>query len=213
MVYLNGCINLEKLHFPLELENIELDYTDFNNDYYGGYNLRSLKEITIPEENKNFAIYNGALYSKDYKQLYFIPAAMEKLIIHKDVEKINSFICQNKFTSIEIPEINKNFVSYKGVLYDKDMTKIIIFPSMITEYEIPASVESIAAIQNDFSLYPESDVVSKYRQMADNIISFAVEKGNKNFSAKDGVLYDKKGTVLYMYPSQKKTNNLLYLTV
>lgn len=129
---------------------------------------------------------------------------MDKLTIHKDVEEINTFICQNKFTSVEIPETNKNFISYKGVLYDKGMTKIIMFPSMMTEYELPASVKSIEKIKNDFSLYPESGEISKYTQIAGNITSFTVEKGNKNFSAKDGVLYNKKKTMLYIYPSQKE---------
>jgi len=204
MVYLNGCTSLERLHLPANLKYIEFDYADFDKDYYGGYNLRSLKEITISDENTEYATYNGALYSKNYEQLYFIPAGMDKLVIHENVRKINTFLCQNKFTEVKIPETNKNFVSYKGVLYDKDMSEIIIFPSIMTEYELPASVESISKIMNDFSNYPEAGIIYKYTQMAGNVTSFTVEKGNKLFSAQDGVLYNKEKTLLYIYPAQKE---------
>lgn len=204
MVYLNGCTNLEKLHLPANLKYIEFDYADFDKDYYGGYNLRNLKEITISDKNIEYATYNGALYSKNYEQLYFIPAGMDKLVIHEDVQKISTFLCQNKFTEVTIPETNKNYVSYKGVLYDKDMSEIIIFPSTMTEYELPASVEYITKIRNDFSNYPEAGIIHKYTQMAGNVSSFTVEKGNKLFSAKDGVLYNKEKTSLYIYPAQKE---------
>ncbi len=129
---------------------------------------------------------------------------MDKLVIHENVQKINTFLCQNKFTEVKIPETNKNFVSYKGVLYDKDMSEIIIFPSIMTEYELPASVESISRIMNDFSNYPEAGIIYKYTQMAGNVTSFTVEKGNKLFSAQDGVLYNKEKTLLYIYPAQKE---------
>ncbi|MCI9079791.1 MAG: leucine-rich repeat protein [Lachnospiraceae bacterium] len=204
MVYLNGCTSLERLHLPASLKNIEFDDAGFDKDYYGGYNLRSLKEITISDENTEYAVYNGALYSKNYEQLYFIPAGMDKLVIHENVQKINTFLCQNKFTEVKIPETNKNFVSYKGVLYDKDMSEIVIFPSTMTEYELPASVESITRIMNDFSIYPKAGVISKYTRMAGNVAFFTVEKGNKLFSAQDGVLYNKEKTLLYIYPAQKK---------
>lgn len=208
MVYLNCCTSLKKLNIPKNLEILELPPIHYR-DYYGGLNLISLEEVTVADGNQNFATYNGALYSKDYKNLYLIPAGADKLVIHKNVKKINDSVCKNKFTSVEIPSSNKNFVSYKGVLYNKDMTNIILFPSTLTTYEIPASLTDVYGIQNHFSDYPYSNYMYsspsyEYPQVAENIKTFTVDKDNKKFASKDGVLYSKDMTILYIYPPQKE---------
>ena len=140
---LEGCSALEKIVLGASVKEVKMNFTK---EY--SLELDSLKEISVSEKNDCYASYGGALYSKDFTKLYFIPDAMDKLELNENVEEIDERIGldKNNYNEIILPDTNKNFVVKNNVLYDKGMTRIFIFPSVITSYKLPATVNDVSTI-------------------------------------------------------------------
>ncbi len=72
---------------------------------------------------------------------------VEVIHIGKDVEYIDetSFFYCKELKSIEVDEANEHFTSVDGVLYTKDMKKLMVYPikKVETSYTIPEGVERI----------------------------------------------------------------------
>ncbi len=208
---LNGCISLERLVLPENLQQAGFMDTNYNGKLYTrapAYGLISLKEIEVHEDNAFFSVHDNALYSDDYEYLYLIPHAKESLEIHKNTHYILDRFCQNQYTKITVQDGNKYLVSYKGVLYDKNIKTIKMFPGKLESYRIPASLKNADAIINyvagEEEDYRRGSYVKGFNDVAGNLKSITVEKGNKYFSSKDGVLFDLKREKIYLYPRAKK---------
>lgn len=211
MSLLDRCYNLEEINISANLEKLNLEKDTFNRRYnLGRYNI---KKINVSDENKYFKSYEGALYSYDYKNLYLIPFGADKLILHENIEYINPDMCQNNFNSIELPETNRNYTVYNGVLYDKNITKIIIFPSKIVEYSIPSTVSDISVITNRFGLDDNAEEPVSYNNMAYNLQNIFVEESNPYFSEDDGILYNKDMSELLLYPQMKQGKCVIPVSV
>lgn len=110
--------------------------------------LESLEKVTLSESNKYFSIYDDTLYSKDYKTLYVMPFGKSSLELAPQVESIvyldmindryKNVLTKNSFSEINISSQNQYFVTVDGVLYDKDITKIMLLPGKMTSYKMPA---------------------------------------------------------------------------
>ncbi|MDE6616119.1 MAG: leucine-rich repeat domain-containing protein, partial [Lachnospiraceae bacterium] len=201
MYNLYGCTSLEKIVFPEGIENI---ITGNRELVKGGYNLKNLKEIYVPESNANYKIYEGCLYSAGYKRLCLVPANCDTLVINSNTEEIpDGIVCQNKFKEIKIPESNPYYTVKDNVLYDKAMSKIIIFPGTLEKYNVPATVSDISVILNDFCTDHEDEGFEKYDNMAYNLESITTDAGNSYFKAVDGVLYNKDKTEVVLYPQKR----------
>ena len=196
---LRGCINLEKLTLP---EKLKTFYYENGSIIFNGGRLFNLKEINISDKNPAYASYEGALYTKDYKKMCVMPVGRDKLTIHENTEIINNF-CQNKFKEIEVPDTSKSFAVKDDVLYNRDMTKVILLASTITEYIIPASVSDVSLILDEFCTDDEDEGFLNMKKMDRNIKKYGIEKGNENFVAKDGIVYSKDMTKLCLYPKRK----------
>lgn len=128
--------------------------------------------INVSEENPNFSSIDGVLFSKDKKNLLFLPeqrtgiytvpdsvtkikstaiplySRIEKLVIGKNVTDINNentAIAGINLKSIEVSKENKTFSSKDGVLFSKDGKKLLRFPCQKpgTTYNIPQGVTHI----------------------------------------------------------------------
>ncbi len=200
---LYGCSNLEKIIFSDNIENIIAG--DREDVAITGYNLKNLKDIVVPETNQYYKSYEGGLYSADYKNMYMIPAGRDTLIINENVESIKDDCnCQNRFKSISISDTNKFFTVKDNVLYDKDMTRIVIFSGQMTTYEIPASVSDISVILNDFCTDLEDEGFTKYNNAAYNLENITVDAASNYFKTVDNVLYNKDMTELVLYPQKRR---------
>ena len=101
-----------------------------------------ITDICVADGNKNFKVYEGGLYSADYSTLYLVSAGNDTLKLHPDVKKIcDDSREKNHFVSIECDASNENFCVENNVLYNKDKTEIIIFPSKMTEYTMPETAK------------------------------------------------------------------------
>ena len=97
--------------------------------------------------------------------------------------------CGN-LASFAVNKSNKNFVSTNDVLFSKNGTILYFYPILNsrTNYTIPAKVVKVC----DHAFFRTKKLNSIY-----------VESGNKFYSSRDGVLFDKDFTVLIRYPSKK----------
>ena len=88
------------------------------------------------------------------------------------------------------------------------MKTIKMFPGKLESYRIPASLENADAIINyvvcEEEDYRRGSYVKGFNDVAGNLKDITVEKGNKYFSSKDGVLFDLKREKIYLYPRAKK---------
>lgn len=70
-----------------------------------GVNTAGLTEIAVDPGNLRYASYNGALYSKDFKTLYFMPADCDRNELHVGFTELGSYSCAYwKAESVSLPE-------------------------------------------------------------------------------------------------------------
>lgn len=198
---LEGCSALEKLVLGASVKEVKMNFTK---EYSLG--IDSLKEISVSEKNDCYASYGGALYSKDFTKLYFIPDAMDKLELNENVEEIDERIGldKNNYNEIILPDTNKNFVVKNNVLYDKGMTRIVIFPSVITSYKLPATVNDVSTITSSMYIDDGDNGYDRLSRSACNLESIEADEKSSYFKSKDGILYNNDMTELVLYPQAKK---------
>lgn len=117
-------------------------------------------------------------------------------------------------TEINVDNDNTVYSSDNGILYNKEKTALIKYPAGKTDtsFSVPNSVtvigksafEDCTALEilnlgNNVSIFSESAFFH-----CDNLAAINVENKNTKYSSANGVLYDKKKTVLYRYPRRKQ---------
>ena len=238
--------SLHSISFPASVEEIIFDSP-------WQYPPKNLYEILVDSDNKNYSSYDGCLYSKDKKTLYWCPRLKESVSVYPettqiadhaffycdklksvDIKKVTQlewatfyncselttitvpdnfegmkdFVFQgcNKFTTIKLSGNSGKNVIYKGCLYNKDKTKLIMVPVAKTDLQIEESVVEIgcgAAAYNmtqDIVTIPKS--VNTIRGLA-----FVGSKINLRFIYErpenvDKTSFSSKGD-LYFVPSSK----------
>ena len=170
--------SMYSISFPASMEEIE---PLRNSNIY---------EVIVNSENKNYSSYDGCLYSKDKKTLYWCPKLKENVSVYPettqiadrafsycdklksvDTKKVTQlewatfYNCSelttitvpdnfegmkdfafegcNKFTTIKLSGNSGKDVIYKGCLYNKDKTKLIMVPVAKTDFKIEDFVEEI----------------------------------------------------------------------
>ena len=128
--------------------------------------------ITISESNPYFSIQENVLFNKDKTEIisylssniaeeYFVPNTVTKLglnsfnnpklktiTISSNVNDIsgNPFSGCPSIERIEVSNENNSYVSVDGILFTKDMKKLVFYPFFkndLTAYDIPSSVTEI----------------------------------------------------------------------
>ncbi|MDE6028764.1 MAG: leucine-rich repeat domain-containing protein [Clostridiales bacterium] len=73
--------------------------------FLSGYNSGELETITVNSGNTIYSSYNGALYSKDYTTLHFMPSGNKNTEFHSELAVIGSYSCSYwRVTDLTIPE-------------------------------------------------------------------------------------------------------------
>lgn len=100
------------------------------------YMCTSLKEYIVPETVKTIG-----------GTAFFGTTALEKLVVGKNVETIGlgMTVKTPSLPAIEVDADNQNFVATDGVLYTKDMTKLLAYPGgrTATAFKVPSTVTTI----------------------------------------------------------------------
>jgi len=120
-------------------------------------------------------------------------------------------------TSITVDTQNNAYSSTEGVLFNKNKTILIQYPSgkKETSYTIPASVTTIG--ENSFSwnsYITNITILSSVTTIKDNafascrdLANITVDTQNSAYSSMEGVLFNKNKTVLILYPKSKQGTN------
>ncbi|GHV92952.1 hypothetical protein AGMMS50268_34550 [Spirochaetia bacterium] len=119
-----------------------------------------------------------------------------------------------RLTSIAVDSGNTNYKSIDGVLFDKAGTTLIRYPEGKTgsAYTIPAGVSKISmtafmgcrgltsiTIPNSLT----SGIVKNNFEICTGLTSITVDSSNTNYKSIDGVVFNKAGTTLMLYPQGK----------
>lgn len=115
-----------------------------------------------------------------------------------------------QLASFNVDGANPTYSSNLGVLYNKNQTTLIEFPSAsaLTSFAIPDSVTVIGSFAftdaNSLTSITFGTGVTSIGENAllslSGLTSISVPSGNANFSSRDGVLFNKTQTELIQYP-------------
>ena len=171
---------------------------------YAFYNCSNLTSITILDSVTSIGWH--AFYNCSNLISINIPDSV------MSIGSYAFYLCSG-LTSINVNENNKNYRSDEGILFNKNMTTLIQYPSAKanSEYVIPNSVTSISnsAFRGCTGLtsitIPNSvtSIGSYAFYLCSGLTSINVNENNKNYRSDEGILFNKNMTTLIQYPSAK----------
>ena len=141
---------------------------------------------------------------------------IKSISIPQSVEYINSgmFYQLDSLSSIKVDNSNSKYLVKDGVLYSKDLKTLVGIPQRlkISNYSVPEGVENIESFYNDYikALNMSSSVknIPSFDDydysFGENLQKINVSSGNKKYSSRNGVLYNKAKTILIAYPYDKR---------
>ncbi len=143
-----------------------------------------VKEFIVADDHPNLAVYDGALYSKDYEVLYACPSLKDTLKIHPNCKVFAA--SRSVAKSFTLDPSNQYFSVYDGALYSKDYTRLIEIPRQKDTLKLHPNVREIAAVHRPQKAYE-------------------LDASNPVYAVYDGMLYSKDFKKLYICPTGKKT--------
>jgi len=137
----------------------------------------------------------------------------DSILIPENVASIDATAFQDcGISTINVDSNNKTYSSENGVLFNKDKTSILCFPTRntIKDYIIPNTVITIEdscfwSCENLSTLtIPESVKYIKDTgiEFNANLNKIAVKENNAEYLSKNGILFNKDETELIVYPAQ-----------
>ena len=217
----SGCTNLARVNLAL--------VTQIGEGAFSGCNI---KEFTVSENNRVYSSLDGVLFNKDKTELVMYPKAkssqkyvipnsvtsvndeafgncnnLASITIGDNVARMNSLNIGSKLIEYIVTENNTNYSSLDGVLFDKDKTELIAYPTakVSSSYIIPSSVIKIkksVSFNSNLTTINLNNVtgIEAYPFSGGYIREFIVPMANPSYSVENGVLFNKKQTVLIAYP-------------
>lgn len=216
----------ENITIPAELDGNKITYIYCN----AFKDCKTLKSVTVPEgilmikanafENctslEKISLPNSL--KKIGNEAFKGCSSLKSIYLPDNLAEIQSFAFENTgLTAFEVSKNNKTFKSSNGILYNKKMTKLFLFPNKksVKTYTTPKTVTAIG--EGAFSGCTKITAV-KLTSNVKNINNLAfygcssltkitVDSKNKYFSSKDGVLFNKAKTKLLTYPASIKNKS------
>ena len=187
-LYLDNCDSLQSLTVGNGITSVEVDSSALVSVSVGE-NVHSiscgapiLQSITVSEKNTEYTSVNGVLYNKDKTVLEHYPAGkkdaeltipegvqtiygvssqyIKRIHIPASLETFNGVACP-MLESISVADANPNYSAQDGVLFNKDKTELLLYPTKKsqTAYTVPSSVTTLANGAFNDAVYLESLVL------------------------------------------------------
>ena len=197
---ISGCSSLEEINLPSTISTIRREGYEF-------YGCKSLKAITIPEENQYFCSVDGVLYNKSMTKLIKYPANKtdKSFTIPDSVTKISEYAFSD-CVNLEKVVLCDNITQIPKSAFEN--------ASGIREIELSKSLQTIDAdaFQNCISL--ESITIPSSVDKIDgnvflgckSLLTIDIETENQNYQSIDGVLFSTDKTLL-SYPIGRNDEN------
>ncbi|MBQ8142242.1 MAG: leucine-rich repeat protein [Bacilli bacterium] len=113
--------------------------------------IKNLEKIEIDEENPDFKCVDGNIYDKEMKNLLYIfhNPTNPVLQIPETVESIDEHALEglSAYEEVRVADSNCYFTSIDGVLFDKEVRKLIFYPQQkkTRYYRAPSGVVELGA--------------------------------------------------------------------
>ena len=194
---------------------ITLPNTVYEIGNYAFKNCAGLKSIEIPDSLELGIISEGMFYGCTSLETIKLPDNIQKIenLAFANCKSLRSFIVPKDVTQISEGTF-LNCESLSNIILGDEITSIgnsAFIGCNLTEIQLPSGIESIgedAFARNKFTEIIIPSGVSKLGAGAfsgcELLQSISVEENNNNFSASNGVLYDKAGTTLLLCPGGKE---------
>lgn len=194
---------------------ITLPNTVYEIGDYAFKNCAGLKSIEIPDSLELGIISEGMFYGCTSLETIKLPDNIQKIenLAFANCKSLRSFIVPKDVTQISEGTF-LNCESLSNIILGDEITSIgnsAFIGCNLTEIQLPSGIESIgedAFARNKFTEIIIPSGVSKLGAGAfsgcELLQSISVEENNNNFSASNGVLYDKAGTTLLLCPGGKE---------
>lgn len=204
----DGCESLEAF-------DVSEDNSFLSSDSGVLYDKNKTKLVVIPNAKSGELILPDSL--KELGDDFTDCRNLTSVYIPKSLYHLSplSFRGCDSLESIIASDDSYDYTSVDGVLYSKDMTEIIAYPGgRKGGFVIPETVTSMYGVagqvfydcKNLTSIYIPSgisDVSEKTFFLCGSLAEISVSEDNPNYSAEDGVLYNKDKTALIKVPNGK----------
>ena len=190
-----GCTRLTSITIPNSVAKIGISTF---------FDCKRLTSITIPDSVTEIGSY-----------AFSDCTGLTSVMIPDNVIEIGIYVFSGctGLKVISVDKSNKNYTSEDGVLFNKNKTALITYPGgKKGAYTVPYGVTEIG----DFAfedctgltnvIIPDSVTSISVSAFSDckGLTGINVDKSNKSYSSKDGVLFNKNKTALITYPGGKK---------
>lgn len=198
-----------------EVTEITLPTTVYEIGDYAFKNCTGLKSVEIPDSLELGIISEGMFYGCTSLETIKLPDNIQKIenYAFANCKSLRSFIVPKDVTQISEGTF-LNCESLSNITLGNEITAIessAFAGCGLTEIQLPSGIESIgedAFAGNKFTEIIIPSGVSKLGAGAfsgcELLQSISVEENNNNFSASNGILYDKVGTTLLLCPGGKE---------
>ncbi len=189
-------------------------------DYQAFYYCPNLTEIKMPanlrEIGQECFLNCGATSIELPKSLLYIRAAafsqsnLKEIDIPKSVKEISSaFANCPQLVKVTIDPDSQYLSMYKGVLYDKYQTEILIIPVTLETLTLPDTMTNFGYISGEhiktLNISSGLNSIDMFAfENLRNLENINVVGNNSSFSSENGVLYNKDKTEIISYPIGKK---------
>lgn len=143
------------------------------------------KTITVPEK------FNGLDVISVAQSVFEEKSAVEHLLLTEKVSNVETQVHSKTLKSVTVPEESQYYASKDGVLFTKDLSKILIYP-----YQ---KEETSFVMPKEVTMYDEKETFQN-----PYLSEILVEEGNEKFSSYDGVIYNAEKTRLLTVPEGKQ---------
>ena len=138
------------------------------------YAVEYAEELVIPD---SVTMLSGSLFEWNY--------SLKKLTLGSGISNINNdmFMGANELEAIVVSDNNSTYCSVDGVVYDKEMKTLVVFPrGKSGAYTVPDTVEDIECLIDNISYYD---------------IQLDLGNSKTDYTVEDGVIYNADKTVIY----------------